>query len=134
MNWRRFALAAVGGFVALFGFGAVWHLLLFPGLYTEVMQTMRAAGPMIFAVNVVRALLLAYIFPVGFKGGAVWMEGLRFGVLMGLLAGLPVMGNLLIVGQTQAYVWVELVFIIIQGAINGVVVAAIYGSAAGKAA
>ncbi|MEM7343310.1 MAG: hypothetical protein AAF485_03640 [Chloroflexota bacterium] len=39
--------------------------------------------------HVVFALLLAYIYPIGYQGGSPVGEGFRFGVLMGLVMFVP---------------------------------------------
>ncbi len=39
--------------------------------------------------HIIFALLLAYIYPIGYKGGSPVTEGFRFGVLMGLIMFVP---------------------------------------------
>jgi hypothetical protein len=133
MNWTRFILAAIGGYIVLVAVGALWHLVIFPAAYADVMKTMQAALVGIFVQDALRALVLAYVYPIGYHGGSAWMEGLKFGVLMGLLAGFTAGIYLGIVGQPMNMVWIELVFLVIQGALNGIAVGWIYGAHAAQA-
>lgn len=64
-------------------------------------------------------MLVAVIYPVGYEGGVPWREGLRFGLLMGVLFTLP--GGLVIVDA--AWHRVE------QGA-GGIGVALVHGGVA----
>ncbi|MEK7817594.1 MAG: hypothetical protein AAB281_04990 [Actinomycetota bacterium] len=38
---------------------------------------------------VLMILIMAYMYPKGYEGGAPALEGIRFGILMGLFAGVP---------------------------------------------
>jgi hypothetical protein len=69
--------------------------LLGPVLFpdgTALFAEYRRAEP-VFAFRLlgwlVTSALLAWVFPIGYRGGVAWAEGLRFGMLMGVLAGLP---------------------------------------------
>ena len=130
MNWMRFILATVGGFIALAVVGFVWHVVIFAGTYSAMTQSIQAAMATIIVGDILRALLLAYVYPIGYKSGTAWMEGIRFGVAMGLVAGLPAGIVLTTVGQPMNMALMELAFLVVQGAIQGIVVALIYGSAA----
>jgi hypothetical protein len=133
MNWTRYILAAVGGFIALAVVGGLWHFVIFAGFYGDVVKTMQPATATIVVGDILRALVLAYVYPIGFKGGTVWVEGIRFGVAMGVVAGLPAWILLSSYGHPVNMVGSEFVFLVIQGAIQGVVVALIFGPGAAKA-
>jgi len=43
----------------------------------------------IVVVNLLMALIMAYIYPKGYEGGSPTAEGLRFGILLGLFVAIP---------------------------------------------
>ncbi len=79
--------------------------------------------------HIVFAFILAYVYPMGYKGGNLVTEGFRFGVLMGILMFLPtglvvrgiwqVPANLMFVYNT--------IFHAIASGICGIGIAFIYG-------
>ncbi|MDE2150121.1 MAG: DUF1761 domain-containing protein [Gammaproteobacteria bacterium] len=80
--------------------------------------------------NVLKSLVLAYLYPIGYKGGSPVKEGFRFGILTGVLVGSSwVLG----VGATQpvtslsTWVAVESAFVLIQFGLAGIVIGLIYG-------
>jgi hypothetical protein len=84
-------LAAAAALAFLTISGALLAPILFPN-GTAVFAGYERAEP-VFAFHLlgwlVTAVLLAWIFPIGYRGGVAWAEGLRFGMLMGVLSGLP---------------------------------------------
>lgn len=86
--------SAVGGFVAMFLLSYVWYGVVAAEWYgTNFAEISRAEADMSMANiaigYVLMALLLAYAYPHSYKGGPPMTEGLRFGVIMGLIVGLP---------------------------------------------
>jgi hypothetical protein len=79
--------------------------------------------------------LLVYIYPIGYKGGQPVMEGVRFGVVLGLFAA---MLSLIYFGllnfTSAAWFWAEAVFAGVQTGATGVVIGLVYGTQARKAA
>lgn len=82
----------------------------------------------------VGSLLLAIIYPRGYKGGSPMGEGLKFGLLMGLFAGLP----------TTFFMWasykIGYIGAIADGiatiaivTVTGLVIALVYGRGSSKA-
>ncbi|MBK8268828.1 MAG: hypothetical protein IPK83_11210 [Planctomycetes bacterium] len=76
----------------------------------------------------IHAFLLAVIYPMGYRGGVPWIEGLRFGVLVALLISLPcalhvfAMVNAPASQQAFPVVWTVLV-----NGIGGIVVGLVHG-------
>ena len=91
MNIVRLVLAGLVALVFLTVCGMLLAPVLFPS-ETALFPGYRRAEPVfVFRLLawVITAGLLARIFPIGYRGGVPWAEGLRFGMLMGVLAGLP---------------------------------------------
>jgi hypothetical protein len=71
---------------------------------------------------------MSLIYPVGYKGGSPAKEGLRFGVLIGLVVWLT--ANLTIHGvlkNTLASALVDSVWHIVEQGIGGIAIALVYG-------
>ena len=131
MNAKRFIIALVAGFVALFLLSALWHLLIMGDFYkANRSPAAREQLQMGFIIlgYVVLALLMAYIYPKGYSGGAPVTEGVKFGILIGLLWTLPrsiaiygvenISGKLLIVDS---------IWHLIEQGIGGIVIGLVYG-------
>ena len=138
MNWTRFALAGVAGFVVSFATGAIWHIPLFGDFYAEQIAEIARPGRgvgLIAVASVVRGFLFAYIYPLGYSGGSPLREGAKFGLLMGLVTAFPTAVYYSQVAfASMAFMWVELIFWVIQGPMIGVAIAYVFGSQAGAKA
>ena len=89
---RNLALSACAGLVVMLVLSWIWHVLVMDDYFrSEFGGVMRADYDYLFIVlgYVVLALLMAYIYPLGYQSGPPEREGLRFGVLIGLLWVLP---------------------------------------------
>jgi hypothetical protein len=131
MNRRtRFGLAALAALVVQLVFGGLWHQVFFHDLYLDQMAKVARPEPLLPAMLLavaVRAVLFAAIYPVGYKGGALWREGARFGVLMGLLSGATAG---IFYGTTNvgsAWLAADVIYFAAEGALAGIAVAYCYG-------
>jgi hypothetical protein len=92
MNYPRIVVAALAATVvdALYGF-LVWGQILsrefaqFPAIFRPGDDT--TALPLMFVGVLVGMLFASGIYAKGYEGGSGLIEGLRFGVVMGLLVG-----------------------------------------------
>ncbi len=96
MNLKRRVLAILGAFVAIFAADFMIHDLLLGEFYHAHASWWRSAAemnalmPFMFAGQMVLAVLLTVVYAKGYepsKGGIG--QGIRFGVLIGLLLQLP---------------------------------------------
>ena len=131
MSWMRFARAAGSALVIQMAAGWLWHLVLFKDLYADAMTKVARPVPDMGAIVpgvAVRALLLAWIYPLGYKGGAPWREGARFGVVMGLLSAVVIA---IIYGNANfgaGWLWGDLAYFLIEGVLAGIAIAYCYGN------
>ena len=92
MNAKKMLQAWLAGFVVMYIISIIWYLFIIGG-YNEVQfAAVARAEPsmtLIIVGYLVLTFLMSYIYPIGFKGGAPLHEGLRFGVLLGLVISLP---------------------------------------------
>ncbi len=87
---KSFALTAAAIFMVTFNMGYVFHDLLFGAWFHEMLPFSREhyIVPFIAAAFAVYSLILAHLFPIyraHYRERSIWVVGLQFGVLMGIL-------------------------------------------------
>jgi hypothetical protein len=132
MKAKTFVLAVMGYVVVTFVIAAGWHLVLFKGLYDQlgIFTRKEPVIPLGIISMVMQGLVLAYLYPLFFRGGRPVKEGLKFGLLMGILmASVAVFAE---AGKQQVnslMIWLafESVYYLLQFSIVGMIIAGIYG-------
>jgi hypothetical protein len=130
MNFPRVALAAVAAWVLYFGFGYVVHGVLLRDLYMEHVAHVRpeaeaqAILPVAFGFSLIGFFAFAYAYAKGYEGSSGVQEGLRFGVLVGILL-------CCFAGIWQYMVWPAHTSLLIAWLIDYIVEFAIYGAVVG---
>jgi hypothetical protein len=94
MNTKRYLLSVLAGFVGLFAaFVLLEDVIFLSYLEKNVYQPIGVPGPveslLFIVVPLSMALIMAYLYPKEYEGGSPAIEGLRFGVLLGLFSGIP---------------------------------------------
>ena len=132
MDTKKMILSTLAGFVAMFALAYLWHVIVMGSFYDEQFaNTARAAPqfPFIVLAYLVLAILMAYIYPIGYKGGTAVSEGIKFGILIGLLSALP--SNLVTYGVSNvpslAGPIVDAIWHVLEQGVGGIVVALVYG-------
>ena len=135
MNVKKLILASLGGGIVTFLLGGFWHAWLMADFYQTHGAALNRAEPNMIMValgSLVIAVLMAYTFPIGYKGGSAVKEGFRFGALIGLIWYLPL--TLIINGVTSypplVVVIVDSAWHIVEQGVVGIVIAFIYGTSA----
>ena len=132
MNFKKFIIALVAGFVVMVLLSGLWHMLIMGDFYKEHSTAgAREQYKMGFIVlgYIVLALLMAYIYPKGCSGGGVVAEGAKFGILMGLLWILPF--SLVLYGVIEMSgtgLIVDVVWHIVEQGVGGIVIGLVYGT------
>ncbi len=91
MNFARIALAAVAAWVVSIPMGYVVNEIILKDLYLANAATMRPEAeifanlPIGFGFMLVGFFAFAYAYAKGYEGGQGLMEGVRYGVLVGLM-------------------------------------------------
>ena len=133
MNVKKFFLAALAGFVVQFLLGGLWHMVIMGSKYDELLAHVSRETPNMgfIAVGVlVLSILMAYMYPHGYKGGPPVKEGMKFGIIIGILWVIPL--QLIFVGASNyplGVVFLEL-WHVVEQAIGGIVIALVYGNEA----
>jgi hypothetical protein len=90
-TFRKLCLATLGSFVFLLVVNALLFPVFFPDGPPERYLGSRPA-PLVgyhLLAFLITAFLMSYLYPLIYRGGARWKEGLRVGVVMGLFVSLP---------------------------------------------
>ncbi len=129
MNIQKFLLSAIGAGVVMSLLGGLWHMALMGDLYASDLNRAEPHMMLIIASYLILALLMAYIYPKGIEGTNKIANGIKFGVLVGLIWILP---HSLILHATMEGGALKVLFIdagwhMFEQACGGVVIALIYG-------
>jgi hypothetical protein len=91
MNYGRLGLAAIAAWIvdAVYGFIVYGSVLSgefgrYPGIYRPA-DSQGTYMPILFVGILLAMLVASYIYAKGYEGGSGIQEGMRFGVLIGLL-------------------------------------------------
>ena len=130
---KKFVYAALAYVVLTFPIAAGWHLVLFKDLYEQLGIFTREEPliPLGIASIVMQGIVLAYLYPRFYRGGRIISEGLRFGLLTGILmASIAVFAE---AGKQQVaslgtWLLFESAYYLLQFGFLGVVIAKIYGT------
>lgn len=134
MNTKKMLYAWLAGAAGMLILGILWHTVIMGDFYdTHLAAVARDVPKMPFVIfgYLVLALLMAYMFPLGYKGGSAITEGLRFGILIGLLWVLPlqlVFHGLLNIGLTGSLV--DAGWHVVEQGVGGIIIAMVYGEGA----
>jgi len=132
---KKFLLATLAAFLVLFLFGGLWHVFLFkefyysPGMAAIYRSVDGAKHGQIMLADLLRAAVLAYLYPFGLGKGSALSQGVRFGIPVGLLfvAIWVLMADAVIMVPAGNYVPMEGLFSLLQGILGGVAIALVYG-------
>ncbi len=132
MNVKKLVMSAIAGFVVMFIISGLWYLVLMKGYYNDQFADVnRPEFKMVWIVigYLVWAFLMAYIYPIGYKGGPPVKEGLKFGILVGLISVLPI--SLVLYGAHTVPLTgtlVDAIYHVVEKGIGGIVIGIVYGN------
>jgi hypothetical protein len=132
MDGRKFILAAVAYVIVTFAIAASWHLVFFKDLYDQlgIFSRKEPLIPLGVISIVMQALVLSYLYPIFSRGGNPLAQGLKFGLLIGvLMASIAVFAEAGKQNVSSLATWLafESAYYLIQFGLVGVIIAAIYG-------
>ena len=135
MNFKRVGLAALAGWVTYMGLGFLVHGVVLDDLWRGLIReglarsttNANALLPLGMALGFPGVLAFTYAYAKGYEGGAGLQEGLRFGVLVGLMLVIfCITWNYIVFPLPSNYVTSVAIATIIQFAAIGMVVGIIY--------
>lgn len=127
---KKFIFSFLAYLVLVFVIATVWHI----GIFREVYLNANLRAEPIFALGIlsmlIQAAIVAYLYPRLAGEGSPAKEGLKFGLIIGVLLGsygvLAEAGKY-DVGPVPTFLLYEGAFFLIQYAIVGTVIGLIYG-------
>ena len=128
MKIKKFILATLAGGLTMWILAGIWHKLLMAKFYVGETDATHEGTGIIFFAYIVLGVLMAYIYPLVYKGGRPVVEGLRFGIVIGLLWVFP--HELAMAGahgDSISYVFKNAVWHMIEQAVGGIIIGLIYG-------
>ncbi len=133
MSRGRMALAALGYIVVTFGIAATWHLVLFKSVYDELAIFTRTDPiiPLGVASVILQSAVFAYLYPRYASGERPALDGLKFGVVMGVFLGSYAVladGAKFTVSSLPTWLGLESIYYLLQFSIVGVVFGLLYGA------
>jgi len=131
MNTRTFMLGTLATAGVGFLLSFLWHVLLMNDFYAATspapMREVPAFWAVILAYLVVGAIM-AYMYPKGHEGGSPVAEGLKFGIIIGVLWWFPT--NLVLYGAMEGpftLVLVDSAWHLVEQGVSGAVLGLVYG-------
>ena len=132
MFTTKLLLSWLAYLVITFAMGFVWHLVAFKALYAKLGIYSRLDDPIIplgITAMLIQGAVLAYLFPIVAKNGGWVLEGVKFGLLMGLfIASSAVFAEAAKQRVSSLPTWLvlESVYYAIQFTLSGLAIAFIY--------
>jgi hypothetical protein len=127
-NIKKLILSTLGGSFTMWLLAGLWHQLIMAGFYKQETHASHEGTGIILIAYVILGLLMALIYPIGYKGKPPWIEGLRFGALVGILWVFP--HELAMAGAhggAIGYVVKNALWHIFEQGAGGIVIGVIYG-------
>jgi hypothetical protein len=132
---KKLLLATLGSFIFLLLVNAALFPVFFPDGPPERYVSMRPAPQVLYHLLafLITAFLMSYLYPLVYRGGKAWKEGLRVGVIMALFVSLPenlhlyALTNVSFIKLLFPALWVTVVW-----GLAGVVIGIIYGGSSLK--
>ena len=132
MNLQKFVLAFIAYVLVTFAVAASWHLFFFKELYDQLAIFTRQEPliPLGIASIVMQGLVLSYLYPSFYRGGSPSLQGLKFGLLIGvLMASIAVFAEAGKQNVSSLSTWLafESGYYLLQFGVVGLVIGMIYG-------
>jgi hypothetical protein len=125
-NLKKLILAILLGGFGMWIVAGIWHNLIMANFYKDVQATHEGLGLLLVAYFIL-ASFMAYLYPLIYKGKKPIIEGLKFGMIIGLLwvfpHGLAMAGAH---GDSIVYVIKNSVWHMVEQGIGGIIIALVY--------
>jgi hypothetical protein len=130
MNWKKFFIAFVAAFVFVFIYEWVFHGIVLQSSYAQMSALMRPKAdvsfPLLIFGQAVGTFFFTMIFVRGFGSGGGLAGGFRYGILVGLFLCGGIIISYAVQPLTSAIVIAWCIGGIIESAIAGAIVGALY--------
>ncbi len=127
MNWKKLSLATVVGGISMWLLAGAWHTLIMARFYADAVEADHEGTGVILIAYFVLAALMAYLYPRLRNDGRPAVEGLKFGVIIGVLWVFPhALAMAGAHGESLTYVFQNTAWHLIEQGVGGVVISLVY--------
>ena len=140
MNTKKLAIATIASFATMFILGYLGHVVLLADFFennTGRIGNVNREVPMLGYIALgtfILSLMMSYIYPKGVESSNRVMEGLKFGVIVGIIWIVP--HSIILYGATTIFsktgVLGDSLWHLFEQGMGGVVIAMVYGKGAGS--
>jgi membrane protein CcdC involved in cytochrome C biogenesis len=130
MNMKKFMQAMLAGSVSMWLLAGLWHEVVMARFYAEHAGASHEGTGIIFLAYFVLGGLMAYLYPLVYREGRPLAEGLKFGILIGILWVFP--HDLAMAGahgDSISYVFRNTAWHMVEQGLGGMIIGLIYGRA-----
>jgi hypothetical protein len=128
MNIKKMVQATLAAGFGMWILSGIWHNLILANFYRSETEATHEGIWILLIAYMVLSLIMAYLYPIGYKGGRPIIEGLRFGMVIGLLWVFP--HELAMAGahgDSITYVFKNAAWHVVEQGFGGIIVGLIYG-------
>jgi len=112
----------------MWSLAGIWHELIMAKFYAEEALAKHEGVEIILLAYLVLSLIMAYMYPLVYKGGRPIVEGLKFGVIIGILWVFPhELAMAAAHGDSISYVFKNAAWHLIEQGFGGIIIGLIYG-------
>ena len=131
-DYKKLFFATLSFFVLTMATAYPWHMIWFHNLYVEMGAVTRPEPimPLGIAAVLIQGIVIAYLYPLYYKGGNPVVQGVKFSLIMGLMV-YTVMAFAtaakIRIEPVSTFLLYSTVFSCIQFTVTGVALGLIYG-------
>jgi hypothetical protein len=128
MNIKRFILATLAGGITMCLLAGLWHELIMAKFYALETHATHEGTGIIFIAYMVLSGLMVYLYSRIYKGERPAAEGLKFGIVIGLLWVFP--HELAMAGahgDSISYVFKNAAWHMVEQGAGGIIIGLVYG-------
>ena len=110
----------------------LWHKLLMVQFYASEVDATHEGTGIIFIAYIILGILMAYLYPLIYKGGKPAVEGIKIGIVIGILWVFP--HELAMAGahgESISYVFKNAIWHIFEQGVGGLIIGLVYGKLQG---
>ena len=123
----KFLLSSLIGGFGMWVIAGLWHNLILPGIDSRVQAHHDGLALMLISYFIL-AFFIAYIYSISYKGGNLVIEGLKIGVVVGIVWVFP--HGLTMAGAHNTSITYEInnaIYHVVEQGIGGIIIASIFG-------
>ena len=132
MKYKKFIFATLVYVIITMALAMPWHFIFFKDLYHNlgIYNREPLIIPLGLASVIIQGVVLAYFYPLFYKGGKPIWQGMKFGLIMGVfLFSVSTLANAAKIEVTSMSTWIliQTAFHAIQFILTGAGIGLVYG-------